>query len=62
MASKLARSDSSEWNRNNGGPSPDCAALTVAAASSRSIPVSLSHVLKRPFWRTEPPIARLKSA
>ena len=29
MASKLARSDSSEWNKNNGGPSPDCAALTV---------------------------------
>jgi hypothetical protein len=46
MASKLARSDSSEWNKNNGGPSPDCAALTVPCAKSRSIPVSLSNVLE----------------
>ena len=59
MASKLARSDSSEWNRNNGGPSPDCAALTVPPAKSLSIPVSLSNgrfhtTLLHPFWRANP--------
>src|SRR4051812_14386953 len=37
IASKLARSDSSEWNRNSGGPLPETAAFTVPSAKSRSI-------------------------
>ena len=37
IASKLARSDNSEWNRNSSGPSPDCAALTVPLARSLSM-------------------------
>src|SRR5579872_1275300 len=37
IASKLARSDSSEWNRNNGVPSPVTAAFTVPFANVRSI-------------------------
>ena len=37
-ASKLARSDSSECNRNSGGPCRVCAALTVPLAKDRSMP------------------------
>src|SRR5258708_26185266 len=62
MASKLARSDSSEWNRNNGGPLPDCAALTVPCAKSRSIAVSLSNLAPRAVGRAGPSIDKSKHA